>query len=352
MNRFGRLAAWAVRRPGTVIAVAVVLTLLGAVGATRLDPEAATDSLVDRDSATFDATERFNDRFGDDPVVILVRGQLEDLLLTENLGVLLGLEGCLAGASPPGEAAQRHVRADSRARTRRRRCSGPRPSSTRRRSTSRSSSAASRRRRSSRRASPRRRRPSRRAGTASQKISRPTRRGSPASRSWPSSSSRSSTSRCARGRPARRASTTRKFVSSIVFDTRFAEGVPKAKFSDFFPSPEAAADRGAPAPRPQRGRAQRGDRALSARRSRRTSFASRPARGAPSYVVSGVPVVVEGLTAELESEIFLLLGARPRRDGGDADDRLRAAASPAAAGRRARGDGDRVRGASRSSAAP
>ena len=40
---------WAVRRPGTVIAVAVVLTLLGAAAATRLHPEAATDSLVDRD---------------------------------------------------------------------------------------------------------------------------------------------------------------------------------------------------------------------------------------------------------------------------------------------------------------
>ena len=53
-----------------------------------------------------------------------------------------------------------------------------------------------------------------------------------------------------------------KFVGSIVFDTRFAGGVPKAKFGDFFPKLRGGADLGPPAARPQRGRARRGDRPL------------------------------------------------------------------------------------------
>src|SRR5215211_5428392 len=98
-NRFGRIAAWAVRHPRGVIAASAALTVLGVFGALRLESEAATDTLVDHDSGTYQAKQRF----GDDPVVILVQSQLENLLLTDDLGRLLRLEGCLSGRVPPGQ---------------------------------------------------------------------------------------------------------------------------------------------------------------------------------------------------------------------------------------------------------
>src|SRR5215210_3297205 len=104
-NRFGRIAAWAVRRPRPVIASAVALALIGIAFALRLDSEAATDSLVDHGSGTYSATQRFKQRFGDDPVVVLVKDPLQNLLLTDDLGHLLQLEGCLAGQVPPGQQA-------------------------------------------------------------------------------------------------------------------------------------------------------------------------------------------------------------------------------------------------------
>src|SRR5919109_1374433 len=103
MNRFARLAAWSVRHPRAVIAGGVVMMLLGGWGALRLESEAATDTLVSHGSDTYGATQRFKQQFGDDPVVILVQGQLESLLLTDNLGRLLRLEGCLSGRVPPGQ---------------------------------------------------------------------------------------------------------------------------------------------------------------------------------------------------------------------------------------------------------
>jgi hydrophobe/amphiphile efflux-3 (HAE3) family protein len=102
---FARLAAWAVRRPRPVVAGTVFLCLLGVAGALRLETDAGTDTLVDRGSETFAATEDFKRQFGDDPVVILVRGDLRELVLTRNLGRLLNLEGCLSGRVPEGQQA-------------------------------------------------------------------------------------------------------------------------------------------------------------------------------------------------------------------------------------------------------
>ena len=174
-------------------------------------------------------------------MVILVRGQLEDLLLTENLGVLLGLEGCLAGQAPQGEQAdQRHLRADQPSSTRRARCSGPRPSSTRPRSTSSSSSAASRRRRSSRRASPRPQaaEEARKDGLSEAQQADAARVAGEQVLAQFQQQILNLAVRTGQTGPPRLDDP--KFVSSIVFDTRFAGGVPKAKFSDFFPNPEAA----------------------------------------------------------------------------------------------------------------
>jgi hydrophobe/amphiphile efflux-3 (HAE3) family protein len=102
-NLLARIAGWAVERPAPVLAAAVLVALVGAVVALRLTPEAGTDSLVDSGSDTFKATEDFKEEFGDDAVVVLVRGDLEKLVLTEQINTLLTLEGCLAGNLPSGE---------------------------------------------------------------------------------------------------------------------------------------------------------------------------------------------------------------------------------------------------------
>jgi hypothetical protein len=65
-----------------------------------LRPSAATDTLVGRNTSTFKATEEFHQRFGDDAVIVLVREELPQLVLTSDLGRLLGLEGCISGNVP------------------------------------------------------------------------------------------------------------------------------------------------------------------------------------------------------------------------------------------------------------
>src|SRR5512144_1320599 len=90
------------RRPHGVLAVAALFALTGAVLALRLEPSAATATLAGQGSATSQATERYRARFGDHAIVVLVHGDLAQLVLTENLGRLLRLEGCLSGKRPPG----------------------------------------------------------------------------------------------------------------------------------------------------------------------------------------------------------------------------------------------------------
>ena len=85
-----------------VVAVALI-AVIGAIAALRLEPDAGTDQLVDNDSPAFKATEDFKQRFGDDAVVVLVRGDLDQLVLTSDLGKLLSLEGCLSGNVEGGE---------------------------------------------------------------------------------------------------------------------------------------------------------------------------------------------------------------------------------------------------------
>ena len=74
------------RRPLLVLGVTWLLALGGAALALRLEPSAATDMLVDRGSSTFQDTERFKHDFGDEAVVVLVRGNLQNTVLTSDLG--------------------------------------------------------------------------------------------------------------------------------------------------------------------------------------------------------------------------------------------------------------------------
>ena len=100
-----RVVRAAARRPRGVLALVLPLCAVGAVLALGLQPSAATSTLAGRSSDTYEATERFRERFGDHAIVVLVRGPLEQLVLTENLGRLLRLEGCLSGNRPAGQAA-------------------------------------------------------------------------------------------------------------------------------------------------------------------------------------------------------------------------------------------------------
>jgi hydrophobe/amphiphile efflux-3 (HAE3) family protein len=72
------------------------------VGATRLSTDAGTETLVDADTASYRATQKVREAFGEEPVVVLARGDLQELVLTANLGRLLRLEGCLSGKAPKG----------------------------------------------------------------------------------------------------------------------------------------------------------------------------------------------------------------------------------------------------------
>jgi hypothetical protein len=98
-----RIAGRAVERPLPVIVAAVLLTLIGAIAALRLEANRSPSSLVDKGSTTYAQTQAFYDRFGDEPVEILVKGDLRQLLLTSNLGKLLALESCLSGKARGGQ---------------------------------------------------------------------------------------------------------------------------------------------------------------------------------------------------------------------------------------------------------
>ena len=155
---------WVAKRPVAVLAAVGVLALAGAALALRLEPSASTDTLVDKGSPAFEATEDFRQEFGEEPVVILVKGELQQSILTPDLGTLLRLEGCLSGNVPEeGLRTLPEVVHLVRARSSRRRSStGPARSSTRPPARSPRASRRSRRRRRRRR----RRRPRPRAGSS------------------------------------------------------------------------------------------------------------------------------------------------------------------------------------------
>jgi hydrophobe/amphiphile efflux-3 (HAE3) family protein len=105
MTGFERIVRASARRPARVLAVVAVLAVAGGVLALRLEPSAAMDTLVGRGADSYQATETYRERFGDHSVIVLARGDLPNLVLTSNLGRLVGLEGCLSGNKPEGQEA-------------------------------------------------------------------------------------------------------------------------------------------------------------------------------------------------------------------------------------------------------
>jgi uncharacterized protein len=100
------LAGGAIRRPGLAIAIAIVLGLAGAVLALQLRSTAATDTFVSSSSPDYKATQRFYENFGEEPIEVLVKGNLQQLLFSSDVDRLVGLEGCLSGNVPTSALAQ------------------------------------------------------------------------------------------------------------------------------------------------------------------------------------------------------------------------------------------------------
>ena len=96
---FERVAGIAVRWPWLVILPIVALTGAGIFAATRLDTNAGTDTLVSKGSSEFKATQDFHEKFGDEPVIVLVKEDLRKLVLTKDLEPLFELEECFAGGT-------------------------------------------------------------------------------------------------------------------------------------------------------------------------------------------------------------------------------------------------------------
>jgi predicted RND superfamily exporter protein len=100
------LAGGGARRPWLTVGVAVALGLGGTALALGLHPSAATDTFVGKSSADYQATQRFYDNFGEEPVAVVVDENLQQLVLSSDLERLAGLEGCLSGNVPAKALAQ------------------------------------------------------------------------------------------------------------------------------------------------------------------------------------------------------------------------------------------------------
>jgi uncharacterized protein len=99
---FGRVAAWAAGHARTVLALSLAVAVAAGIGATRIPADAGVGTLVDADTATYRATQEVRQGFGEEPVVVLARGDLQELILSANVFRLLRLEGCLSGNVPKG----------------------------------------------------------------------------------------------------------------------------------------------------------------------------------------------------------------------------------------------------------
>src|SRR5919107_3193489 len=90
------------RRPRAVLAATLIAVLAATLLALRLEPSAATDTLVGSDTPEYQATQRYHEQFGDDAVIVLIRGPLPRLVLTSDLERVVALEGCIGGNVPKG----------------------------------------------------------------------------------------------------------------------------------------------------------------------------------------------------------------------------------------------------------
>ena len=97
VRKLERLVRAVAGRPALTLGIVLALALGGGALALRLTPNTSTDTFVSRSSPTFQASLDDERHFGGDPVVILIREPLTDLVETKDLGIVSELEACLAG---------------------------------------------------------------------------------------------------------------------------------------------------------------------------------------------------------------------------------------------------------------
>ena len=312
-NRFARVVRAVARRPLLVLVAVGLVALAGALLALRLEPSSATDTLVDRGSGSYKSTEQFKRDFGDEAVVIMVEGDLQRTLLTDDLGRLIRLEGCLSGNVP-----ERNLRQQIDARGLPEACAGIAELKPARvvygpgtfintaanqigdefakRSTAASTQAEAAAR-SARRASAQRGDPpavQRQLGEMAKKAVQ------------------DDFARQVIGLGLRYGLTSvpsisdPDFISTLVFDGRAGSpGTPKARFGYLFPSSRSTLIQ--VRMRPDLSAAER-SRAVDLIKEA-TEFGPLQPRTGARYVVSGVPVVTQALEETVQSSIFILLGA-------------------------------------------
>ena len=300
------MARWAVARPFLVIAVVCVLAVLGAGLALRAEVSASIATLVDPDSESYRATDRYKADFGDDPIAILVQGNLQRTVLTQDLGRLLALETCLAGDLSPEARAQLPTACENLARTNPvKAVYGP---------ATFINAAASRLTEGFQ---------ARQAGAAN------------AAEQAAAQTEAQARERGASRAEARRAGDAARqlvqsefqkqvlqlgvrygltgvpslgdpgFVSQLVFDTSQGAGVPKSRFASIFPSPNSALIQ-----------VRLRSSLTEAERARAIDLVEEAVaapvfdlRQGGRYVVTGAPVLIEGLADEIQRSAFVLLGA-------------------------------------------
>ncbi len=304
-----RIARAAAARPLLVLALVGALAIAGGVLALGLKPSTGTDTLASRSSSSYQATQELHDRFGDDAVDVLVRESLPQLVLTDDLGRLLQLEGCLGGNVPAGGAAYGGAHSACAAIAKLKPTHvvyGPatflNESANAIQQAFTAELAAGNKQISD-------------AGTAALRAAK--RAGlSPSQQAAAEADARTAASRQASTDLQREALSSglqgipqldnKAFVSQIVFDPERGANVPKAQFAYLFPSSSAALIQ--VRLRPNLTQAQR-ERAIALIRAavRMPMFAS---KHGGSFVVSGIPVVVSDLSHSLTGAIAgLLVGA-------------------------------------------
>ncbi len=97
---FSGLALRAARRPLLTLGLFAAIGIACAIAALSLRPTAATDTLVGSSSATYKNTQSFYRHFGEEPVEVLVKGDLRKLVLSSDIDRLVGLEGCMSPSLP------------------------------------------------------------------------------------------------------------------------------------------------------------------------------------------------------------------------------------------------------------